>query len=357
MGIDDVITRVERAGDANRKTLAPTSKWLPKPNSPLWGVYYRFYKEVGWTVPEFVGRCIFWEVVVILAPGRWLMKYLSRPAQMSFPAILLMLALVLGLNLAVILLTGNWWAIPAGLGFAAALVGIIGGLIAYVAMASEGYDVGEVIEEIVGEEKFSWGAIALLLCGPFALVGLLIGFLIHCIGNVVGWIQDEVGEEIVMVFKIIVISVVVVGGVGGAGLLVYMYLVSPFGWAVTGGTLSIIALVGGLSWRFRPQISDFGAGVSARWETRQARIVEGTATSGKPPRPSFGNRLLRIGRGIVTALCVVRDLVRLVWNMIVYGYKQICDLAPVPAHLLEQQKRDREQSQESNDEEEEAATV
>lgn len=338
MGIDDVITRVERAGDANRKTLAPTSKWLPRADSPLWGVYARYCEARNQEITAMVGRCHFWHVILILAPLRWLYKYLSRPTQMSFPAVFLLLAIVAGLECLIGFTTGEWWALPGGVAIVAGIVGVIGGLAAYVAMVDDEKDIAEVLEFVVGEERFSWGAIALLLCGPAALIGLFIAFLIHAIARACGWISDELSDGTVKVLKQVpkVVFAVAVSALVGWG--VYEWFVQPLGWLPVSVVIVTCVVIGALTWHFRPQIGDFVEAGGARWEARHERLVSEAAAQGAPPPATLKDRIVGIGRGIVTALCVVRDLFRLVFTAVVYGYKQVCDLAPVPEHLLKKEE-------------------
>jgi hypothetical protein len=347
MGIEDVITRVEHAGDANRKTLPPTSKWLPAANSPLWGVYARYCKARNQEITAKVGRCHFWHVILILAPLYWLASYLAKPTKISFPVALLMLALVAGAVCATGFLTGEWVSMLIWFAGTAGVIGLVGGLIAYVAMVDDEKDFHEVLEYVVGEERFSWGAIALLLCGYGAAVGLLIAFLIHCIIKVCRWLQDTIGDAVVKLVKLSALAVMVIAGVGCIGWGLYKLLSSPTGW----GVLAVIVLAGALVWRFRVQLGAVIEAGGNRWEARQERIKAEAVVSATPRRPSLKDRIARVGRGIVTALCVVRDLLRLAFTAAVYGYKQVCDLAPVPAHLLEQQE------QTPDSEKEEVATV
>lgn len=330
MGIDDVIARVERAGDARRKTLAPTSKWLPAADSPLWGVYARYCEAKDQEIGAKVGRCHFWHVILFLAPLRWVLGYLSRPTEMSFPAVFLLLAIVAGVECLIGFTIGAWWALPSGVAFVAGCLGMVGGIIAYAAMAVDEKDIADVLEFVVGEERFSWGAIALLLCGPAALVGLFIMFLNHGIAKACVWIVDAMSEATIKKVKqtLKVVGIAVVFALIGWG--VYELFVQAFGWLIVSVSVALSVFVCATIWHFRVRLEDFGDAIVQWWKVRQKRPVR-EALAQEAPLPL--TRKNRIGRGIKTALCVVRDVIRLAYSWVVYGYKQVCDLAPVPEHL------------------------
>ena len=332
MGVREVVQRVHQQGDAHRKTVQ-NSMWLPEGSSPLWDIYWRYCRETGRTVGDKVGRCHFWHVVLVIAPLRQTGKQLSKSVGTSFLA---------ALGALVVLAVAEWlyvsqvhvpWLAPIiFVGCVINIVGIVFGVCIYWALHPYRTLMSLVKGILNDKDKMSWGIALALLAGPGLLLGMTVMYFIH--NTYLLLMKLSPFRFVVSNFSTIFVSLIVVIGAGGAVVAAYLHGIRPHGWMQCliwaaeglGFLVAVLTILITLSYAG----SKTHQHIKEKRETRTRILI----AAGMPLPEPRDNVAKRFFAKVVMWLKFVRDVLRLAFEAVRYGYKQVCHLSPVPQRII-----------------------